>query len=144
VAGLVVDASVAVKWFIDEPETPLARRLFEQQYDLIAPSIIIVELANALRRGSTAGHIRADLVEQAVRDASGLFSRFISDRSLIVPALKIAMEIGHPIYDCLYLAAARAEACKLVTADAKFVAKLVGTPFEKDVKLLADWASSPA
>lgn len=46
---------------------------------------------------------------------------------------------AHPVYDCIYVVAARAENCQLITSDAKFVAKLAGTSFEKDVVLLADW-----
>jgi len=36
--------------------------------------------------------------------------------------------LGHAAYDCLYLAAALAERCVLVTADAAFAAKTAAHP----------------
>lgn len=63
----------------------------------------------------------------------------MDDAILIKPAFELANKLGHPIYDCLYLVAAQVETVQLITSDATFVTKLAGTPFERDVVLLADW-----
>ena len=54
--GFVVDASVAVKWLVDEPQSDKAANLLEDGLLLAAPELIYVEVANALwaiaRRGN--------------------------------------------------------------------------------------------
>jgi predicted nucleic acid-binding protein len=53
----------------------------------------------------------------------------------------IALELQHPIYDCVYLAVAIATDRTLVTADERFLAKLAGSRFGRDrVTLLATFA----
>jgi predicted nucleic acid-binding protein len=51
----VVDASVVMKWFIDEIHAEAARRLQEDQYELFAPDLLWPECRNILwkkvRRG---------------------------------------------------------------------------------------------
>ena len=53
--------------------------------------------------------------------------RFVPLDDLREPALEMAIELRHPIYDCFYLALAQRQRCALVTADRRFlrVAKLV-------------------
>jgi predicted nucleic acid-binding protein len=48
--ALIVDASVAIKWFIDEPGSDAARRLWRNESDLLAPDLIIPEVCNAAWR----------------------------------------------------------------------------------------------
>ncbi len=53
-------------------------------------------------------------------------------------ALELACELNHPIYDCFYLAAAEQQGDVLVTADLRFLRKLVGTPYSHLVRNLSD------
>ncbi len=46
------------------------------------------------------------------------------------------MEIDHPIYDCLYLAAAERLSTQLVTADARFINRVRATPYAPRVRAL--------
>jgi predicted nucleic acid-binding protein len=57
-----------------------------------------------------------------------------------VPGFDLAMEIDHSPYDCIYLALAIEAGMPLITADAKLVRKLAGTPYEGRAVLLADWS----
>jgi predicted nucleic acid-binding protein len=52
---LVIDASVAVKWFVDEPRRDQTRDVPGRDMDLIAPDLILVEVANALRNKTRNG-----------------------------------------------------------------------------------------
>ena len=45
-------------------------------------------------------------------------------RSLWEAATRLAIELDHPAYDCLYLALAIASDCQFVTADQRFLRKL--------------------
>ena len=63
---LVIDASVACKWFFNEPLSAEARRLAASDATFVAPDMILVECANAawrrVRDGTvTPAHARAFL-----------------------------------------------------------------------------------
>ena len=44
--GVVVDASVAIKWFVDEAGSGRARRLWQTTPDLKAPDLLLPEAAS--------------------------------------------------------------------------------------------------
>ena len=103
---LVVDASVAVKWFVSEPLLENARRLLSHRIDLHAPDFVLVEFANVIwkkvRRKELPASPRYVDALSSLNDIVTLHP--VAD--LIERAMQIAMEIGHPVYDCLYLACA--------------------------------------
>ena len=55
---LVVDASVAVKWFLPEAQSDAARALLGSGHDLIAPELVYAELGIALVKRVRKGEIR--------------------------------------------------------------------------------------
>ena len=74
-----------------------------------------------------------------LRSLPHYFGGFLAVDELIEPALKNACAIRHPIYDLIYLEAARRLDAQLVTADRRFIAKIAGTDFARHVMLLSDW-----
>jgi predicted nucleic acid-binding protein len=121
---IVVDASVAVKWLYPERHEAAAQLLLESEQRLLAPALIKVEVAAALVKKARLGHLSKD--EAAVILAawfSGASRRPLvttPDELDLPEAAKLALELGHPIYDCLYLALAIRHGIALVTADAAF------------------------
>jgi predicted nucleic acid-binding protein len=117
--NLVIDASVLVKWFIDEPGADRAAAL--RGGELAAPDLILVEVGNALwkhqRRGVLSSPDYVDAVE-ALRVAPITLTP-IAD--LLQAAARIAAELDHPLYDCLYLALAMREGFPLVTDDQRLL-----------------------
>lgn len=111
----VIDASVAVKWFIDEDGSDVARDL--QALVMYAPAFIIVEVANIMwlkvRRGELT--VKGALERLAKMRATPI--AMSDDETLIEKALELATTLAHPIYDCLYLVLARARGVPLLTAD---------------------------
>jgi hypothetical protein len=65
-SGFVVDASVAVKWLIDEPLSAQAAKLVDDELALAAPELIYAEAANALWAIARRGNIDADDVREAL------------------------------------------------------------------------------
>lgn len=126
-APLVVDASVAVKWLIEEPGTEAAVAL--RDGDLAAPALLRIEVANALRslvaRG-TLTRTRAMALLGKFHPAPASIVQ--ADEALERRALEIALDLSHPIYDCVYLALAERTSRTLATADARFLRALAGTP----------------
>jgi predicted nucleic acid-binding protein len=49
-------------------------------------------------------------------------------RSLLEAATRIAVALDHPVYDCVYLAAAEAEGISMVTADERLLRKVRQDP----------------
>jgi predicted nucleic acid-binding protein len=126
---LVVDASVALKWLVEEEGTDAADTLRGQH--LVAPALVRVEVANVLRtmtaRGSSPSAVAVELFALFQRAPVDIVE---ADDALERRALDLAIALAHPVYDCLYLALAERMGAPLVTADARFLRALAGTPFD--------------
>jgi predicted nucleic acid-binding protein len=131
---MIIDASVVFKWLVPEQDSDAATAWIGRT-ELLAPALIYAEVANALwklvRRGEMAG---AGAAEQLARLPS--LVKAIADAPLIPRAFDLAVELGHPVYDCLYLAAAEASDDEYLTADARFLQALEGTVHWQRVRLL--------
>jgi predicted nucleic acid-binding protein len=114
---LVVDASVAVKWFFEEPGQRRARALLNSGQGLIAPSLVLAEVVNAVWKRYTRGEIGRRDADDVVRLVRRPFADLVPLEALVPQAASIALNLSHPIYDCFYLALAAREALPLVTAD---------------------------
>lgn len=115
---IVVDASVALKWVLDEAGSEAAGALLAE--DLIAPELWLLEAANALWRRGQRGELSSDAVRErlaVLRQAPISSTRIEED---LVVAADLAIRLRHPVYDCLYLALAIRERTWVVTADRRF------------------------
>ena len=119
---LVVDASVAVLWTLDQQGSDRAAALSGES-GLIAPSLIVVEIGNALWKAVRRGDLPSEHAVTAVEIALGPLHEMKSAEELRARALELAIELDHPIYDCFYLALAERERCALVTADQRLLAR---------------------
>jgi predicted nucleic acid-binding protein len=131
---IVVDASVAVQWVLAESGSAAAAALRDE--DMVAPVLWLVEAANALWRRVRTGEMT---IEQAVSRIATLLNAPVAPVAIephIGAALKLAGELGHPVYDCLYLAVALHHDTHVVTADQRFVAAASGTNLADRVRLL--------
>ena len=129
---LVVDASIAVKWVVEEERTQQALAL-RQRGRLIAPELLGAECANILWKKVQRDEMSKDEALLAARLLQAAEIELVSTRSLLEPATRLAIELDHPAYDCLYLALAIASNCRFVTADERFLtqalARGAGTAF---------------
>jgi predicted nucleic acid-binding protein len=119
----IVDASVVVKWLVEEIDSQAAQRPLDSDETLVAPDFVLVETANVLWKKTLRRELEA---EQAVAGARALptyFEQLMPSAPLLPRALAIAIEVGHPVYDCLYLACAELLEATLVTADDRFATK---------------------
>jgi len=131
---IVIDASVAVKWVLSETGSDAADALLDQ--DLMAPVLWLAEAANVLWRKARTGDITGG---QATARLSELLKAPVASIPIephLEPALTLALEIGHPVYDCIYLALALHHQTHVVTADRRFAAAASAPPLAGAVRLL--------
>ncbi len=126
-SDLVIDASVAIKWVIEEEGTAEALTLRRQH--LIAPDLIIPECANILWKKVRRDELSAEEASLAGRLLANADIELVPMRPLMDAAIKIALLLDHPAYDCVYLALAEQSNLKFVTADSRLIAK--GRTFER-------------
>jgi predicted nucleic acid-binding protein len=124
---MVVDASVLLKWFVEEEGSAAARRLITR-HALFAPDLALAELANALWASATAGRFESRLAGAALDKAAHLLD-LVPSAPILERAFAMAVGLRHPVYDCLYLAAAEIAATQVVTADTRFQRAAAGSPW---------------
>ncbi|SFF75490.1 Predicted nucleic acid-binding protein, contains PIN domain [Novosphingobium sp. CF614] len=126
---IVVDASLAVKWYLREALTFKALDiLYEHGGGIIVPDLFVSEVTGALVRRANIDKARRPDSEIAIARFMGLFetdalTAIRSAPETLTRAAALAMDLGHPLKDCIYLALAMERECPLVTADAKFAVK---------------------
>ena len=138
-SDFIVDASVAVKWLVAEADSVMADELSAGNHRLFAPRLILTEVANVLARKAMAGLMSAAEACAYIRSLPQYFVGILAVDELIEPALKNACVLRHPIYDLIYLEAARRLDARLITADRRLSAKIAGTDLARHVTLLSDW-----
>jgi predicted nucleic acid-binding protein len=126
---IVIDASIALKWYWSEPDSEAALALLNAGHRMIAPDLIVAELCNAALRLIRRRQMRVGQMQILTNGAPRAFARLHDLRSLAPRAGGIALAINHPAYDCFYLALSEVQDVSLVTADRKLITKLAGTPF---------------
>jgi predicted nucleic acid-binding protein len=137
---VVVDASVAVKWFVPEILSDEAARLLDGAFELAAPDLLWAEVGNILwkkvgRHELTAAEARAVLAALARVPLA-----VVPSSVLVEAALEIAVAQRRSVYDALYVALAVARAGVLVTGDERLANALAGGPLAKHVRALSSWA----
>ena len=135
----VVDTSVSLKWFVDEPRRDAARTILESDDDLIAPDFSYAEVANVLWRKVRGGQISFEQAHAAINNLPVLVTFRGATEALMRAALGLAKELDHSVYDCAFLAMAlESDEATLVTDDTKFAEKAASAGYGEKVRKLAD------
>lgn len=137
---LVVDASVAIKWLVEEEGSDTAGRLLEGDHDLHAPRLMASEVANALWRKVRLGEITRGEAGVLITAVTEMPLHWSNDETICADAVRLAVTLDRPAYDCVYLALAHRIGAKVVTADARFANALAATEHDGAVTELADFA----
>ena len=113
----ILDASAAVRLIVGDPAAAELVELIREAPLVLAPELMLTEVANTLWKLQRAEQLAGLNPQQLLLDARDLVDRVEPDRHLHVEALALACHLDHPVYDCLYLALARRQAARVITAD---------------------------
>jgi len=118
---LVLDASAVVRIIEGSPEASVMHEAVLAADLVLAPELMLTEVANALWRLQRAGQLEASGLQQRLSRAADLVDHIEPDRTLLAEALALATHLDHPVYDCLYLVLARREVASLLSADRRLL-----------------------
>src|SRR5260370_16270016 len=99
---LVVDASIAVKWVVEEDGTPQALVL-RRQAKLIAPDLLIAECANILWKKVQRNELSKQEALLAARLLQGAEIELLPTRSSMAAAPRIPLQPDNPPFNSVYL-----------------------------------------
>lgn len=136
---IVIDASVALKWFVIEPDTDKALQLRDQletQYNPIVPSLFYYEISNLLRYKKEFGINDVQQVLDALDKFQFKFEEFRGE--FAKKSINIAYMYGITVYDASYVALSDLANTVLITADEKMCKKVV----DHKIYLLREWTKN--
>lgn len=142
---LVVDASVAAKWYLPEELSDEAVRFLEAgvrgEVRLVAPSLLQPELGNVLWKRYRRGEVSPERIREVWTAFEAAPLSLVESGSLMPGAIEIAIGYECTVYDAVYVALAEAgaaEGAAMLTADSKLVARFAGTPFAGRIQALTE------
>lgn len=141
----VVDASVAVKWVVEESGSAEALEVLECR-PLSSPDLLIAECTNILWKKVKRSELDRDEAIMAARLIQQSDVEILPTRALMERALELAVKLDHAAYDCIYLSLAFENDWSFVTADERLVRKLKQASqerFNTKVLSLTEAANSP-
>ena len=132
---MILDASVVLKWFVEETDSAKARKIQDDYsaglIDLTIPDLLLCEVANALRFNR---NFSQQEIEAVLSSLSQMGIEILPvGYEIVKSAVRLAYRNEITVYDAIYLALS----CELfeyfITADKKLCKKLEDFP---RVKLL--------
>lgn len=124
---VVIDASVAYKWFSEEqPNFQAAFKIIEEhklgRETIIAPELLLYELANAWATKTDLTLQQTTLNLKKLQETS--IELITLGFTLIQKAVVFSKKYQVTVYDAIYAVLAKEKRCDLITADKKFVEKI--------------------
>ena len=121
--GFVLDASVALRWFLDHPMPPFANRVKQHLLKgarAVVPALWHLEMSNGLVVAQRRSILTAADVDQAVIDLEQFVTQAVDTETSAVSvrqSLATARAFQLSAYDAVYLDLARSQRLMLATLD---------------------------
>jgi predicted nucleic acid-binding protein len=131
VSVVIVDASVAVKWFLPENGESLVNQAIalldayeEEKVQFVVPDLFYVEIASAIWKAVRTGRVSRAFADRALVLVHQREFPTVAALKLLDEAFQIASNHGRTVYDCLYVALAIQTNSQLITADERLANSL--------------------
>lgn len=139
----VVDASVAAKWYFREEHSERADALLEQKNEILAPGLLMIEIAALVWKRARRGEITEATADRIVTELRKVPLEIKPTAELVPAALPLAQTQGMTLYDAFYVAMAVQSGCPLITADRKLFDVLRGGSLGDHALWLGDFNPLP-
>lgn len=120
--GVIVDASVVLKWYLDDEEygqkaIRLLAKYISNELEILAPSLLEYEVINGLIIAQKRGRIKEEKIRTAIDGFVDLEIKLKNLSSYYPKVLYYCKIYNRSVYDASYMAMADEEGVALVTAD---------------------------
>ena len=115
----MIDASIAVQWFAPEPGSADASLLLQAEARFLSPEFMPVEATNAWWKKCRRGEMSSTQVDRALSRLLALGIELVPTAPLLTRAARLAFDLDHAVYDCIYLTLAGQHGATLATVDAR-------------------------
>lgn len=132
----VIDASIAIKWFIWEEGTEEAQQLLDELSLFWIPDLFLIEVDAILTKKARRGELKIADAFQKRRVFRQLPYKLIPFEEIAEFAFRLSTEFPITLYDATYLATAVDHEGIFYTADQRLVNGMSNTPFDKYIKQL--------
>ena len=123
---IVIDASVIIKWFIEEQDSEIANQVKEdyqkQIIDLSIPDLLPYEVLNVLRYKPSMGENDLCKVVKDLEDFQ--LDKFTFEEDVPKKTVKLSLKYGITVYDAAYVSLADKHKYWFLTADKKLTTKI--------------------
>jgi predicted nucleic acid-binding protein len=126
----VIDACVAIKWFLPEANYERARHILYRYNSMIAPDLFFIELDAIITKKIRKREIKLYEANELYSEIRTLPVKPVEYKLLSKLAFELSSTLPITLYDACYLALAIEFEQKVYTADLRFFNGMKGTPFE--------------
>jgi len=137
---VIVDASVAAKWFFGEEYSEAALCLLGNPFELHIPEFFFLEIDSILSKRIHRRELSEVEALEIHDEVRSIPIQSYPTFDLLERAFEMVLETGQSVYDCIYLALAEALEGRMVTADRSFFLALQGSPLDDYILWIEDLA----
>jgi predicted nucleic acid-binding protein len=130
----VIDASVVAAAVFHETHGESAQRILASRDVLIAPDLILAEVANVIWKRHQRGELDDSEANDLLADVQRLPLQLIPTPTVVHSALALATRIRRTVYDCTYLALSLELGAVMLTGDRRLVNSLERSPMSTSVR----------
>lgn len=122
---IVIDASIAAKWFLPESSSEAAVNLLSSKKKLLAPAILRHEVTAAIAKAARMNRISKEdahlFIGRWCRMLENHVVSLIPAETVFMESVQLCLDLSHPLYDCFYLSTAQKFEALLATTDKRLI-----------------------
>ncbi len=132
----VIDACVAIKWFLPEKDHESASKVLNQFPEFLAPGLFLIEIDAILTKKIRKIELEIDEAEILYHEIRKLPFKYIEYTRISKLSFDLSATLPITLYDATYLSVAMLFDEEVITADERFYRGMKGTPFKERVRAL--------